>query len=66
MNKRAHRAAFEAKRTLPDLIAVSEAEAREIRAIADHHIEEYRSGLDDVDGRYRLWDDDQDFDGVPA
>lgn len=65
MNKRLHRAAVEAKRTLPDY-HVTEAEAREIRAIADGHIEEYRSGLDDVDGRYRLWDDDQDLDGVPA
>lgn len=66
MNRRDHRAAIDAKRTPPDLIAVSEAEAREIRAISEHHAEEYRSGLDDVDGRYRLWDDDQDFDGVPA
>lgn len=65
MNKRSHRAAFEAKRQLPDYY-VTEAEAREIRAISEHHAEEYRSGLDDVDGRYRLWDDDQDFDGVPA
>lgn len=65
MNKRQHRAAVEAKRQLPDY-HVTEAEAREIRAIADCHIEEYKSGLDDVDGRYRLWDDDQDLDGVPA
>ena len=60
MSKRSHRAAFEAKRTLPDLIAVSEAEAREIRAISDHHNDEYRSGLDDVDGRYRVYDEDDD------
>lgn len=60
MNRRDHRAAFEAKRT-----AVSEAEAREIRAISEHHFEEYRSGLDDVDGRYRMYDEDQDLDGAP-
>ena len=34
MNRRDHRAAFEAKRTPPDLIAVSEAEARETSSMA--------------------------------
>lgn len=61
MNRREHRAAFQAKRQQP----ITEAEAREIRAISEHHFEEYRSGLDDVDGRYRMFDDDQDLDGAP-
>ena len=56
MSKRSHRAAFEAKRTLPDLIAVSEAEAREIRAISEHHFEEYAAGLDKVGPQ---WDDEE-------
>ena len=51
MSRRQYRAAFEAKRTEPDL-GITEAEAREIRAISEHHFEEYRSGLDDVDGRF--------------
>lgn len=42
------------------LADISEAEAREIRAISEHHAEEYRSGLDDVDGRYRVYDEDDD------
>lgn len=64
MNRRDHRAAFQAKRTPPDLIAVSEAEAREIRAIADHHDDEYRSGLDKVGPQWER-DDDEDA-GVMA
>lgn len=56
MSRRQYRAAFEAKRTEPDL-GISEAEAREIRAIADHHNDEYRSGLDKVGPQ---WDDKDD------
>lgn len=32
--------------------------ASEMDAIRDHHDDEYKSGLDDVDGRYRMYDED--------
>ena len=49
------RAAFEAKRTEPDL-GITEAEAREIRAISEHHFEEMSCGLDKVGPQ---WDDEE-------
>lgn len=55
MNRRDHRAALEAKRTEPDL-GITEAEAREIRAISEHHFEEYAAGLDKVGPQ---WDDEE-------
>jgi len=55
MSKRSHRAAFEAKRNLPDM-GITEAEAREIRAISEHHFEEYAAGLDKVGPQ---WDDEE-------
>ena len=55
MSRRQYRAAFEAKRTEPDL-GITEAEAREIRAISEHHFEEYAAGLDKVGPQ---WDDEE-------
>ena len=56
MSRRQYREAAQAKRTEPDL-GITEAEAREIRAISEHHFEEYAAGLDKVGPQ---WDDEED------
>lgn len=59
MSKRQYREAAKAKRITPEFVdtGISEDEAREIRAISDHHRDEYRTGLDKVGGH---WDRDED------
>ena len=55
MSRRKYREAAQAKRSTFDT-GITEAEAREIRAIADHHDDEYRTGLDKVGPQ---WDDEE-------